>query len=32
MAIAKDIIIAHGFDIDLASEVGEGTKIKIIIK
>ncbi|MEX6586493.1 HAMP domain-containing sensor histidine kinase [Paraclostridium bifermentans] len=32
MAIAKDIIIAHGFDIELASEVGEGTKIKIIIK
>ncbi|GAA0092020.1 HAMP domain-containing sensor histidine kinase [Paraclostridium bifermentans] len=32
MAIAKDIIIAHGFDIDLNSQVGEGTKIKIIIK
>lgn len=32
MAIAKDIIVAHGFDIDLNSEVGEGTKIKIIIK
>ncbi|WP_278683615.1 HAMP domain-containing sensor histidine kinase [Paraclostridium bifermentans] len=32
MAIAKDIIVAHGFDIELASEVGEGTKIKIIIK
>lgn len=32
MAIAKDIIIAHGFDIDLTSEAGKGTKIKIIVK
>lgn len=32
MAIAKDIIVAHGFEIDLNSEVGKGTKIKIIVK
>lgn len=32
MAIAKDIIVAHGFDIDLTSEAGKGTKIKIIVK
>lgn len=32
MAIAKDIISAHGFDVELTSEVGKGTKIKIIIK
>lgn len=32
MAIAKDIISAHGFDVELTSEVREGTEIKIIIK
>lgn len=32
MAIAKDIISAHGFDVELTSKVGKGTKIKIIIK
>lgn len=32
MAIAKDITVAHGFEIDLNSEVGKGTKIKIIVK
>ncbi|WP_250673933.1 HAMP domain-containing sensor histidine kinase [Paraclostridium ghonii] len=31
MAIAKDIVIAHGFDIHIISEVGKGTQVKIFI-
>lgn len=31
MAIAKDIVVAHGFGIDIISEVGEGTIVRIFI-
>ena len=30
MAIARDIIVAHGGEVELASEVGEGTTIKVL--
>lgn len=30
MAIARDIIVAHGGEVKLASEVGEGTTIKVL--
>lgn len=31
MAIAKDIVVAHGFGIDIISEVGKGTIVRIFI-
>lgn len=31
MAIAKDIVIAHGFNIYINSEVGKGTQVRILI-
>lgn len=30
MAIARDIILAHGGEVELESQVGKGTKIKIV--
>ncbi|MEG2984446.1 MAG: ATP-binding protein, partial [Peptostreptococcaceae bacterium] len=31
MAISKDIIIAHDFNVDINSEVGKGTEVRIFI-